>query len=149
MLQCIDQFHSELQIKPRAIMEVAVIFEDVYVKSFISATKEELKISIPKLITFHDEVSESELLIHIQGWEGDWKQQKLIRKKKVNHWAIFTCSDTHSWMGLPRIFPNLSTKPNNFSDNLCVCSKLKLIKKLTVIYHGIVKAFQSRNIFSW
>ena len=67
MLECIDRFHSELEFRSRAIKEVADMFEVVQVKSLLSATEEELLVSIPKLITFYDELSEDELLTEIQG----------------------------------------------------------------------------------
>ena len=46
----------------QAIKEVSAMCETVQVNSLISATEEELKVSIPKLTTFYDEVSESALL---------------------------------------------------------------------------------------
>lgn len=46
MLECIDRFHSELQFRSRAIKEVAAMFEAVQAKSLISATEEELLVSI-------------------------------------------------------------------------------------------------------
>ena len=65
MLECIDRFHSELEIRSRAIKEVAYMFEVVQVKSLLSATEEELLVSIPKLTIFYDELSEAELLTEI------------------------------------------------------------------------------------
>lgn len=65
MLECIDRFYSELQIRSRAIHEIADMFEAVQVKSLISATDEQLKLTIPKLTTFYDELSESALLLEI------------------------------------------------------------------------------------
>ena len=49
----------------QAIREVAAMSETVQVNSLIAASEEELKVSIPKLTTFYDEVSESTLLIEI------------------------------------------------------------------------------------
>ena len=49
----------------QAIKEVAAMSETVQVNSLIAASEEELKVSIPKLTTFYDEVSESTLLIEI------------------------------------------------------------------------------------
>ena len=43
-------------------LKVAAMCETVQVNSLISATEEELKVSIPKLTTFYDEVSESAVL---------------------------------------------------------------------------------------
>lgn len=56
MLECTDRFHSELHIRSRAIKEVAAMFEAVQAKSLISASEEELLVSIPKLTTFYDEL---------------------------------------------------------------------------------------------
>ena len=65
MLECIDHIHSEIQIRSRAIKEVAATFEAVQVSSLISATEEELKVAIPKLTTFYDELSERVLFVEI------------------------------------------------------------------------------------
>ena len=65
MLECIDHIHSEIQIRSRAIKEVAATFEAVQVSSLISATEEELKVAIPKLTTFYDELSERVLFVAI------------------------------------------------------------------------------------
>lgn len=77
MLEYIDCFHSELQIRLRTIKEVAAMFEAVQVKSLISATEEELKVSIPKLTTFYDEVSESKLLIEMPMWRRHLKAAEI------------------------------------------------------------------------
>ena len=65
MLEWIDRFHSELQIRSRAIKEVADMFEAVQSQSLQSASEEELLVSIPKLTSFYDELSEDELLKEI------------------------------------------------------------------------------------
>ena len=65
MLECIDRFHSKLQTRLTAIKEVANIFEAVQTKSLLSATEEEMLVSVPKLTTFYDELSEVELLKEI------------------------------------------------------------------------------------
>ena len=57
MQECIDRFHSELQTRSTAIKEVSNMFEAVQNKSLQSATEEALPVSVPKLITFNDELS--------------------------------------------------------------------------------------------
>ncbi|BFZ07442.1 hypothetical protein BsWGS_10481 [Bradybaena similaris] len=49
MLECIDCFQFELQIRSRTIKEVATMFEAVQFRSFISDTEEELLVYISKL----------------------------------------------------------------------------------------------------
>jgi len=46
MLECIDRFHSELQIRSTAIKEVADMFEAVQAKSLLSASEEELLVAV-------------------------------------------------------------------------------------------------------
>ena len=46
MLKCIDCFHSELQTRSTAIKEVVNMFEAVQTKSLLSATEEELLLSV-------------------------------------------------------------------------------------------------------
>ena len=41
MLECIDRFHSELQIRSQAIKKVANMFEAVQSQSLLSASEEE------------------------------------------------------------------------------------------------------------
>ena len=65
ILECIDRFHSELQIRLTAIKEVADMFEAVQPKNLLSASEEELLVSVPKLTSFYDELSEDELLKEI------------------------------------------------------------------------------------
>ena len=55
MLECIDCFHSELQIRSRAIKAVT----DIVVQS--QSQLEELLVSVPKLTSFYAELSEDEL----------------------------------------------------------------------------------------
>ena len=65
MLECIERFHSELQIRSKVIKEVADMFEAVQSQSLLSASEEELLVSVPKLTSFYDELSEDELLKEI------------------------------------------------------------------------------------
>lgn len=65
MLERIDRFHSELQMRSKAIKEVADMFEAVQPKSLLSASEEELSVSVHKLTSFYDELSEDELLKEI------------------------------------------------------------------------------------
>ena len=65
MLECIDRFHSELQMRSKAIKEVADMFAAVQPKSLLSASQEELLVSVPKLTCFYDELTEDELLKEI------------------------------------------------------------------------------------
>jgi len=87
MLECIDRFHSELQIRSRAVKEIAAMFEAVQTKSLVSATEEELQESIPKLTTFYDEVSENELLLEIPRLRRHLKAAE-IDPKNVKDWSI-------------------------------------------------------------
>ncbi|XP_061469367.1 zinc finger MYM-type protein 1-like [Rhineura floridana] len=67
-----------IAIRSRAIKELAAMFEGVQVKSLISATAEELKVSIPKLTTFYDEVPENELLIEIPRLRRHLKAAEIV-----------------------------------------------------------------------
>src|SRR6218665_2749244 len=88
MLECIDRFHSELEIRSRAIKEVADVFEAVQVKSLLSATEEELLVSIPKLTTFYDELSEDELLTEIPRLRRHMRAAN-IEINKAKDWSVF------------------------------------------------------------
>lgn len=61
MPACLQRFHSELQIRPRAIRELATMFDVVQANRLINTTEEELLVCIPKLTTFYDELSEGEI----------------------------------------------------------------------------------------
>ena len=65
MLECIDRFHSELQIRLSTIKEVADKFEAVQPKNLLLAGEEELLLSVPKLTSFYDELSKDEILKEI------------------------------------------------------------------------------------
>ena len=65
ILECIDRFHSELQIRLTAIKEVADMFEAVQPKNLLSASEEELLVPVLKLTSFYDELSKDDLLKEI------------------------------------------------------------------------------------
>uniref|UniRef100_A0A0B7BPZ0 Uncharacterized protein n=1 Tax=Arion vulgaris TaxID=1028688 RepID=A0A0B7BPZ0_9EUPU len=88
MLECIDLFHSELQTRSTAIKEVANMFEAVQAKSLLSATEEELLVSVPKLTTFYDELSGVELLKEIPRLRRHLKAAD-IDIHKAKDWSIF------------------------------------------------------------
>ncbi|XP_056392625.1 zinc finger MYM-type protein 1-like [Hyla sarda] len=134
MLECIDRFHSELQTRLRAIMEVAGMFEAVQAKSLISATEEELKVSIPKLTNFYDEVSESELVLEIPRLRRHLTAAKLDLEEVTDWTALQVLTFIAEWDFIESL-PHLSLCLKLFLT-ICVSvascersfSKLKLIK---------------------
>ena len=91
MLECIDRFHSELQIRSRVIKEVADMFEVVQSQSLLSAREEELLVSVPKLTSFYDELSEDELLKEIPRLRRHLKEAD-IDIQKAKDWSVFDVS---------------------------------------------------------
>ena len=71
----------------QAIEEVAAMCETVKENSLISATEEELKVSILKLTTFYYEVSESALLIEIPRLRRHLRAPE-INLEQAKDWAI-------------------------------------------------------------
>lgn len=134
MLECIDRFYSELQIRSRAIHEIADMFEAVQVKSLISATDEQLKLTIPKLTTFYDELSESALLLEIPRLRRHLKAAS-IYLEKAKDWAILDVLQFIVEWDFMESLPNL-TLSLKLCLTICVSvascersfSKLKLIK---------------------
>ena len=134
MLECIDRFHSELQIRSRAVKEIAAMFEAVQTKSLVSATEEELQESIPKLTTFYDEVSENELLLEIPRLRRHLKAAE-IDPKNVKDWSILDVLAFIVKWDFVESLPNLALSLKLFLT-ICVSvascersfSKLKLIK---------------------
>ncbi|KAM9311655.1 zinc finger MYM-type protein 1-like [Gastrophryne carolinensis] len=134
MLECIDRFHLELQTRLRAILEVAGMFEAIQAKSLISATEEELKVSIPKLTNFYDEVSESELLLEIPRLRRHLTAAKLDLDKVTDWTALQVLTFIAEWDFIESL-PHLSLCLKLFLT-ICVSvascersfSKLKLIK---------------------
>ncbi|XP_073491308.1 uncharacterized protein [Aquarana catesbeiana] len=134
MLECIDRFHYELQIRLRAIMEVAAMFEAVQAKSLIYETEEKLKVSIPKLTTFYDKISESELLIEIPRLRRHLKAAK-INLEEVKDWSALQVLTFIAEWDFIESLPTLSLCLKIFL-RICVSvascersfSKLKLIK---------------------
>lgn len=87
MLECIDRFFSELQIRSRVIKKIAAMFEAVQAKSLMSATEEELLVSIPKLTSFYDELSEKQLLLEIPRLRRHLKAAE-IDLKEAQDWSV-------------------------------------------------------------
>ena len=88
MLECIDRFHSELQTRLTTIKEVANMLEAVQTKSLLSATEEELPVSVPKLTIFYDELSEVELLKEIPRLRRHMEAPD-IDLHKAKDWSVF------------------------------------------------------------
>ena len=65
MLECIDRFHGEVEIRSRAINEIAALFESISPNSLIVASEDALKDLIERLTSFYDDVSTQDLLIEI------------------------------------------------------------------------------------
>ncbi len=134
MLECIDRFHSELEIRSRTIKEVADMFEAVQVKSLLSATEEELLVSIPKLTTFYDELSEDELLTEIPRLRRHMRAAN-IEINKAKDWSVFDVLKFIVEWDFLESLPILSLSLQLFLT-ICVAvascersfSKLKLIK---------------------
>ena len=118
----------------QAIKEVAAMCETVQVNSLISATEEELKVSIPKLTTFYDEVSESALLIEIPRLRRHLKAAE-INLEEAKDWAILDVLTFIAEWDFVESLPALSLSLKLFLTicvSLALCersfSKLKLIK---------------------
>lgn len=134
MLECIDRFHSELHIRSKAIREVATMFEVVQAKSLLSATEEELLLSIPKLTDFYDELSEGELLMEIPRLRRHLKAAD-INLEEAKDWSVFDVLKFIAEWDFLESLPILSLSLQLFLT-ICVSvascersfSKLKLIK---------------------
>lgn len=134
MLECIDRFHSELQTRSTAIKEVADMFEAVQAKSLLSATEEELLVSVTKLTTFYDELSKDELLKEIPRLRRHMKAAD-IDLQKAKDWAIFDVLKFIAEWDFLESLPILSLSLQLFLT-ICVSvascersfSKMKLIK---------------------
>ncbi|XP_063794591.1 zinc finger MYM-type protein 1-like [Pseudophryne corroboree] len=134
MFECIDRFLSELQIRSRAIQEISAMFEAVQAKSLISATDEQLKVSVPKLTTFYDELSEDSLLIEIPRLRRHLKAAN-IDLEKAKDWPILDVLKFIAEWDFVESLPNLLLSLKLFLT-ICVSvascersfSKLKLIK---------------------
>ena len=134
MLECADRFLVELETRSKSAKEVAAMFESIQSKSLVSATEEELKISIPKLTSFYDELSESELTIEIPRLRRHLKAAKFDLERVKGWTALEILTFIAEWDFLESL-PTLSLSLKLFLT-LCVSvascersfSKLKLIK---------------------
>ena len=134
MFECIDRFHSELQIRSSAIKKVATMFEAVQAKSLIFATEEELLKSIPRLSTFYDELSEEELLLEIPRLRRHLKAAE-IDLKEAEDWSVLDVLKFVAEWDFIESLPYLTLSLRLFVT-ICVSvascersfSKLKLIK---------------------
>jgi hypothetical protein len=134
MLECIDRFHSELQMRSKAIKEVADMFAAVQPKSLLSASQEELLVSVPKLTSFYDELSEDELLKEIPRFRRHLKAADIDLHKAMD-WSLFDVLQFIAEWGFLESLPILSLSLQLFLT-ICVSvascersfSKLKLIK---------------------
>lgn len=134
MLECIDRFHSELEIRSRAINEIASRFEAVQPKSLISASEEELKVSIKNLTNFYDELSETELLIEIPRLRRHMKAANIVLEEAKDWTTLDMLSFIAEWDFIESL-PTLSQSLTLFMT-ICVSvascersfSKLKIIK---------------------
>lgn len=134
MLECIDRFHSELQTRSKAIKEVADMFAAVQPKSLLSASQEELLVSVPKLTSFYDELSEDELLQEIQRFRRHLKAADIDLHKAMD-WSLFDVLQFIAEWDFLESLPILSLSLQLFLT-ICVSvascersfSKLKLIK---------------------
>ena len=135
MLECIDRFHSELQIRSTAVKEVADMFEAVQAKSLISASVEELLVTVSKLTTFYDELSEVELLKEILRLRRHLKAAA-VDLDNVKEWSVFDVLKFIAEWDFLESLPTLSLSLQLFLT-ICVSvascersfSKLKLIKE--------------------
>ena len=134
MLECADRFLVELETRSKSAKEVAAMFESIQSKSLVSATEEELKISIPKLTSFYDELSESELTIEIPRLRRHLKAAKFDLERVKGWTALEILTFIAEWDFLESL-PTLSLSLKLFLT-LCLSvvscersfSKLKLIK---------------------
>ena len=134
MLECIDRFHSELQMRSKAIKEVADMFAAVQPKSLLSASQEELLVSVPKLTSFYDELSEDELLKEIPRFRRHLKAADIDLHKAMD-WSLFDVLQFIAEWDFLESLPILSLSLQLFLT-ICVSvascersfSKLKLIK---------------------
>ena len=134
MLECVDRFHSELQIRSTAIKEIADMFEAVQAKSLLSASEEELLVSVSKLTTFYDELSEVELLKEIPRLRRHLKAAD-IDLDNAKEWSVFDVLKFIAEWDFLESLPTLSLSLRLFltiSVSVASCersfSKLKQIK---------------------
>ena len=65
MLECLDRFHVELDTRGKAVNDILLTFCVVQPDSPICANNEEIQLSVAKLITVYDELSQEELCLEI------------------------------------------------------------------------------------
>lgn len=134
MLECIDRFHSELQMRSKAIKELADMFGAVQPKSLLSASEEELLVSVPKLTSFYHELSKDELLKEIPRLRRYLKAANIDLHKAMDWSVVDVLKFIAEWDFLESL-PILSLSLRLFFT-ICLSvvscersfSKLKLIK---------------------
>ncbi|XP_065664641.1 uncharacterized protein LOC136086277 [Hydra vulgaris] len=134
VLECVNCFISELQTRLTAIKEVANMFETVQAKSLLSAAEEELRVSVPKMTTFYDELSKVELLKEIPRLRRHMTAAD-VDIHKAKDWSIFDILKFILDWDFLKFLPILTLSLQLFLT-ICVSvascersfSKLKLIK---------------------
>ena len=134
MHKCIDRFHTELQTRLKAIKDVADMFEAVQIKSLITASEEELNISVPKLTNFYDEISKEEIVMEIPRLRRHLRAAEMDLED-VKDWSVLKMLEFIAEWDFIETLPNLSLSLKIFLT-ICVSvascersfSKLNLIK---------------------
>lgn len=84
-MECIDHFHSEFNIRSNGAPEIVSLFKPLEAKSLVSATQKET-VSIPKLATFYDKLSDRVVLSEVPSPRQHLKTTD-IDLDGARHWA--------------------------------------------------------------
>lgn len=134
MLDCVDRFHRELQERSKSAKEVAETFEAIQTLQLLSASETEQRVSVQKLTSFYDELSEMELLLEIPRFRRHLKAAE-VNFDDAKLWSALDVLQFIVKWDFQETLPNLTVSLKIF---LTVCvsvascersfSKLKLIK---------------------
>jgi len=86
MLECLDRFHVELDTRGKAVNDILLTFCVVQPDSLICANNEEIQLSVAKLITVYDELSQEELCLEIPRLRRHL-QAADINLEEAKHWT--------------------------------------------------------------
>lgn len=134
MIECIDRFSTELEIRTKAMEELSVIFEAIQVKSLLFSSEDDLDVSIANLTTVYDEVLKDALLVEILRLRRFLKAAT-IDMEKAKSWSVLDILNFIIEWDFADSLPSLSLSLRLFLT-ICVSvascersfSKLKLIK---------------------
>ncbi|CAN7946090.1 unnamed protein product [Ixodes hexagonus] len=119
MLECIDRFYAELQIRSKAMLELATLFGPLEAKSLLYSTEEELSVSVPKFTDFYDELSESALFVEIPRLRRHLRAAG-IDFEEAKQWAALDFLKFITQWDF-RVSSQPFTRPTAIPYDLCVC----------------------------